>query len=77
MDDKIKLKQEQEEFKAELKSMCEAALWRRSQGEFPNVEDWRFLVKFVQVLSSISMRNVMIHKLVREKVKKTERGWEN
>ncbi|KAL2318867.1 hypothetical protein Fmac_032743 [Flemingia macrophylla] len=56
MDDKIKLKQEQEEFKAELKSMCEAALWRRSQGEFPNVEDWRFLVKFVQVLSCISMR---------------------
>lgn len=32
MDDKIKLKQEQEEFKAELKSMREAALWRRSQG---------------------------------------------
>ncbi|KAL2324722.1 hypothetical protein Fmac_023780 [Flemingia macrophylla] len=56
MDDKIKLKQEQEEFKAELKSMREAALWRRSQGEFPNVEDWRFLVKFVQVLSCISMR---------------------
>lgn len=32
MDDKIKLKQEQEEFKAELKTMREAALWRRSQG---------------------------------------------
>ncbi|KAK7279718.1 hypothetical protein RJT34_24775 [Clitoria ternatea] len=32
MDDKIKLKQEQEEMKAELKVMREAALWRRSQG---------------------------------------------
>ncbi|KAK2457781.1 hypothetical protein P8452_04524 [Trifolium repens] len=32
MDDKIKLKQEQEDFKAELKVMREAALWRRSQG---------------------------------------------
>ncbi|MCI26398.1 dnaJ heat shock amino-terminal domain protein, partial [Trifolium medium] len=31
MDDKIKLKQEQEDFKAELKVMREAALWRRSQ----------------------------------------------
>ncbi|XP_058769970.1 uncharacterized protein LOC131643694 [Vicia villosa] len=32
MDDKIKLKQEQEDFKAELKVMRETALWRRSQG---------------------------------------------
>ncbi|KAK7357106.1 hypothetical protein VNO80_16389 [Phaseolus coccineus] len=32
MDEKIKLKQEQEEFKAQLKTMREAALWRRSQG---------------------------------------------
>ncbi|PNY07607.1 DnaJ heat shock n-terminal domain-containing protein [Trifolium pratense] len=32
MDDKIKLKQEQEDFKAELKVMRENALWRRSQG---------------------------------------------
>ncbi|KAJ1424910.1 hypothetical protein SESBI_11304 [Sesbania bispinosa] len=32
MDEKIKLKQEQEDMKAELKSMREAALWRRSQG---------------------------------------------
>ncbi|RDX68824.1 hypothetical protein CR513_52146, partial [Mucuna pruriens] len=32
MDEKIKLKQEQEQFKAELKTMREAALWRRSQG---------------------------------------------
>ncbi|KAF7820069.1 DNA ligase 1 [Senna tora] len=32
MDEKIKLKQEQEEFQAELKTMREAALWRRSQG---------------------------------------------
>ncbi|KAL2322071.1 hypothetical protein Fmac_026450 [Flemingia macrophylla] len=44
MDDKIKLKQEQEEFKAKLKSMRDAALWRRSQGEFPNVEDWSLLL---------------------------------
>lgn len=32
MDDKIKLKEEQEAFKAELRSMQEAAQWRRSQG---------------------------------------------
>ncbi|TKY51525.1 GPALPP motifs-containing protein 1 [Spatholobus suberectus] len=32
MDDKIKHKQELEELKAELKTMREAALWRRSQG---------------------------------------------
>ncbi|KAK4280177.1 hypothetical protein QN277_011834 [Acacia crassicarpa] len=32
MDDKIKLKQEQEDLKAEFKAMREAALWRRSQG---------------------------------------------
>ncbi|KAK7379824.1 hypothetical protein VNO78_34348 [Psophocarpus tetragonolobus] len=32
MDEQIKLKQEQEQFKAELKTMREAALWRRSQG---------------------------------------------
>ncbi|KAG4998073.1 hypothetical protein AAZX31_10G204700 [Glycine max] len=32
MDEKIKLKQEQEQFQAELKTMREAALWRRSQG---------------------------------------------
>ncbi|XP_054786690.1 uncharacterized protein LOC129292962 [Prosopis cineraria] len=32
MDDKIKLKQEQEDLKAEFKVMREAALWRRSQG---------------------------------------------
>ncbi|EOA34933.1 hypothetical protein CARUB_v10020018mg [Capsella rubella] len=32
MDDKIKLKEEQEAFKAELRSMQEAAKWRRSQG---------------------------------------------
>ncbi|KAI4352862.1 hypothetical protein L6164_007073 [Bauhinia variegata] len=32
MDEKIKLKQEQEEMQAELKVMREAALWRRSQG---------------------------------------------
>lgn len=32
MDEKIKQKQEQEDFKAELKVMREAALWRRSQG---------------------------------------------
>ncbi|KAJ7973936.1 DnaJ domain containing protein [Quillaja saponaria] len=32
LDEKIKLKEEQEEFKAELKAMQEAALWRRSQG---------------------------------------------
>ncbi|XP_010543358.1 PREDICTED: transcriptional regulator ATRX homolog [Tarenaya hassleriana] len=32
MDEKIKLKEEQEAFKAELKSMREAAQWRRSQG---------------------------------------------
>ncbi|KAK4601489.1 hypothetical protein RGQ29_010878 [Quercus rubra] len=32
MDDKIKLKEEQEAFKAELKSMREAAQWRRLQG---------------------------------------------
>jgi hypothetical protein len=33
MDDKIKLKEEQEAFKVELRSMQEAAQWRRSQGE--------------------------------------------
>lgn len=61
MDEKIKLKQEQEELKviwtdlsrynisdwstniimwlqAELKTMREAALWRRSQGEFHNAD---------------------------------------
>ncbi|KAF8106692.1 hypothetical protein N665_0135s0035 [Sinapis alba] len=32
MDDKIKLKEEQEAFKAELRSMQEAAQWRKSQG---------------------------------------------
>ncbi|GMJ11661.1 hypothetical protein like AT1G65280 [Hibiscus trionum] len=32
MDDKIKLKEEQEEFKAELRAMREAAQWRRLQG---------------------------------------------
>ncbi|CAI9787004.1 unnamed protein product [Fraxinus pennsylvanica] len=32
LDDKITLKEEQEEFKAELKSMREAAQWRRLQG---------------------------------------------
>ncbi|RZB44436.1 uncharacterized protein LOC114403889 [Glycine soja] len=32
MDEKIKFKQEQEQFQAELKTMREAALWRRSQG---------------------------------------------
>ncbi|CAE5962941.1 unnamed protein product [Arabidopsis arenosa] len=32
MDDKIKLKEEQEAFKVELRSMQEAAQWRRSQG---------------------------------------------
>ncbi|KAF9611732.1 hypothetical protein IFM89_034915 [Coptis chinensis] len=32
MDDKIRLKEEQEEFKAELKVMREAAQWRRLQG---------------------------------------------
>lgn len=32
LDDKIKLKEEQEEFKAELKAMREAAQWRRLQG---------------------------------------------
>ncbi|XP_065625904.1 pre-mRNA-splicing factor cwf23-like [Quercus suber] len=32
MDEKIKLKEEQEAFKAELKSMREAAQWRRLQG---------------------------------------------
>ncbi|CAH8328547.1 unnamed protein product [Eruca vesicaria subsp. sativa] len=32
MDDKIKLREEQEAFKAELRSMQEAAQWRRSQG---------------------------------------------
>lgn len=32
MDDKIKLKEEQEAFKAELKAMREAAQWRRLQG---------------------------------------------
>ncbi|KAL5700756.1 hypothetical protein ACHQM5_026164 [Ranunculus cassubicifolius] len=32
MDDKIKLKEEQEQFKAELKAMREAAQWRRLQG---------------------------------------------
>lgn len=32
MDEKIKLKEEQERFKAELKESCEAAQWRRLQG---------------------------------------------
>ncbi|XP_052110398.1 uncharacterized protein LOC107467736 [Arachis duranensis] len=32
MDEKIKLKEEQEQFKVELKAMREAALWRRTQG---------------------------------------------
>lgn len=32
MDDKIRLKEEQEQFKAELKAMREAAQWRRLQG---------------------------------------------
>jgi hypothetical protein len=32
LDDKIKLKEEQEAFKAELKVMREAAQWRRVQG---------------------------------------------
>jgi len=69
MDEKIKLKQEQEEFKviwtylsgysisdwspniimwlqAQLKTMREAALWRRSQGEFHNVERGSCLVSW-------------------------------
>ncbi|XP_042515050.1 uncharacterized protein LOC122089412 [Macadamia integrifolia] len=32
IDEKIRLKEEQEEFKAELKACCEAAQWRRLQG---------------------------------------------
>ncbi|XP_008807128.1 uncharacterized protein LOC103719586 [Phoenix dactylifera] len=32
LDEKIKLKEEQEEFKIELQALCEAAQWRRSQG---------------------------------------------
>ncbi|KAK9705221.1 hypothetical protein RND81_07G041800 [Saponaria officinalis] len=32
LDDKIMKKEEEEEMKAELRSMCEAAFWRRSQG---------------------------------------------
>ncbi|XVF30001.1 hypothetical protein REPUB_Repub16aG0019800 [Reevesia pubescens] len=32
LDEKIKLKEEQEEFKTELRAMCEAAQWRRLQG---------------------------------------------
>ncbi|CAJ1976825.1 unnamed protein product [Sphenostylis stenocarpa] len=71
MDEKIKLKQEQEEFKAELKTMREAALWRRSQGEFHYVEGF---VKVVQVTFLDDILNLTVSDMNLTLVRKSVAG---